>query len=85
MLYKCIAGIEKIDVNEYVIPSQTSKRGHSKKLDKRSLEKDAKKYSFLDRAIDKWNELPEEVVRVKSIHSFKEKYHEMSKDGTKRA
>ncbi len=32
MLYKCVEGIEKIDVNEYVIPSQSSLRGHSKRL-----------------------------------------------------
>ncbi len=50
------------DVNYYVIPSQTSLRGHSKKLYKKSLKKDVKKYSFPDRAIDKWNALPEEVV-----------------------
>ncbi len=43
MLYKCVEGIEKIDVNEYVIPSQTSLRGHSKKLYKKSLKKDVKK------------------------------------------
>ncbi len=86
MLYKCVEGIEKIDINEYVIPSQTSLRGHSKKLYKKSLKKDVKKYSFPDRAIDKWNALAEEVVCVKSIHSFKEKYKEItSKYGTKRA
>ncbi len=86
MMYKCVEGIDKIDVNEYVIPSQSSLRGHSKKLYKKRLKKDVKKYSFPDRAIDKWNALPEEVVCVKSIHSFKEEYDEiMSKDGTKRA
>ncbi len=86
MLYKCVVEIEKIDVNEFVIPSQTSLRGHSKKLYKESLKKDVKKYSFPDRAIEKWNALPEEVVCVKSIHGFKEKYDEMmSKYGTKRA
>ncbi len=79
-------GTEKTDVNEYVIPSQSSVRGHSKKLYKERLKKDVKKYSYRDRAIDKWNAIPEEVVCVKSIHSFKEKYDEvMSKDGTKRA
>ncbi len=86
MLYKCVEGIEKIDVNGYVIPSQTSLRGHSKKLYMKRLKKDVKRYSFPDRAIDKWNALPEEVVCVKSIHSFKEKYDEMmSKYGTKRS
>ncbi len=32
MLYKCVEGIEKIDINEYIIPGQSSLRGHSKKL-----------------------------------------------------
>ncbi len=52
MLYKCVEGIEKINVNEYIIPSQTSLRGHSKKLYKKRLKKDVKKYSFPDRATD---------------------------------
>ncbi len=82
-LYKCVEGMEKIDVKEYVIRSQSSLRGHSKKLYKKRLKKDVKKYSFPDRAIDKWNALPGEVVCVKSIHGFKEKYDEMmSKYGT---
>ncbi len=52
---------------------------------KKRLKKDVKKYSFPDRAIDKWNALPEEVVCIKCIHSFKENYDElMSKDGKKR-
>ncbi len=79
MLYKCVEGMEKIDVNEYVIPSQTSLRGHSKKLYKKRLKKAVKKYSFPDRATYKWNALSEEVVCVKSIHSFKEKYDAMMK------
>ncbi len=72
MLYKCVEIIEKTDVKEYVIPSQTSLRGHRKKLYKKRLKKDVRKYSFPDRAVDKWNALPE-VECVKSIHSFKEK------------
>ncbi len=44
MLYKCAKGIEKIDVNEYAIPNQSSLRGHSKKLYKKRLKKDVKKY-----------------------------------------
>ncbi len=52
MLYKYVEGIEKVDVNECVKPSQTSLRGHSKKLYKKRLTKAVKKYSFPDRAID---------------------------------
>ncbi len=64
MLYKCVEGTEKVDVNEYVIPSQSSLRGHSKELYKKRLKKDVKKYSFPDRAIYKWNALPDEIVCV---------------------
>ncbi len=39
ILYKCVEGIEKIDINEYVIPSQSSLRGHSKKIYKKRLKK----------------------------------------------
>ncbi len=49
----------ELDINEYVIPSQTSLRGHNKKIYKKSLKNDVKKYSFPDRAIDNWNALPE--------------------------
>ena len=78
-------GNREENVKDYVKPSQSSLRGHSKKIYKERLKKDVKKYSFPDRAIDKQNALPE-VVCVKSIHSLKEKYDEMmSKDGTKRA
>ncbi len=36
MLYKCVEGmVEKIDVKEYIIPSQSSLTGHSKKLYKK--------------------------------------------------
>ncbi len=52
-------GMEKVDVKEYVISSQSSFRGHSKKLYKKRLKKDVKKYSFNDGAIDTWNPLPE--------------------------
>ncbi len=68
-------------MKEYVIPSQSSLRGHSKKLYKKRLKKDVKKYSFPDRAIDERNALPE-VVCVKSIHGCKENYEMKSKYGT---
>ncbi len=42
MLYKCVEGKEKIDVNENVILSQSSLRGHIKKLYKKRLKRDVK-------------------------------------------
>ncbi len=79
MQYKCVEGIEKININEYVIFSQSSLRGHNKKLYKKNPKKNVKKISFVDRPIDQWNALPEQFVCVcvKNIHSFKEKYDEL--------
>ena len=71
MLYKCVEGKEKIDRNEYIIPTQLPSRGHSKKLFKKRLKKDVRKFSFPHRAIDQWNVLPEEVVCANNIHKFK--------------
>ena len=37
----------------------------------------------IDRAIDQWNKLPEEVVCANNIHKFKKKYDKtVLKDGT---
>ncbi len=63
MLHKCVEGIETIGVNEYVIPSQSTLRGHSKKIYKKRLKKDVTKYSFPDRAIEKWNAQREVVCQ----------------------
>ncbi len=85
MSHKCVEGKEKIDSNEYIIPTQLTSRGHSKKLFKKRLKKDVRKFSFPHRAIDQWNVLPE-VVCAKNIHKFKEKYDRaVLKDGTLRA
>ena len=86
MLYKSVEGKENIDINDYIIPGQLSSRGHSKKLYMKSFEKDVRKFSFSDKTIDQWNILPEEIMCVKIIHSFKEKYGKLvSKDGTQQA
>lgn len=46
MFNRCLEGIEKIYVNEYIAPVRSSLRGHSKKLKKKSLKRDVRKYSF---------------------------------------
>ena len=86
MMYKCLTGREKIDMEDMFELSKTNLRGHSMKLAKRRGDKDVQKFSFPNRAVDRWNSLPEEVVCAKSIHKFKEKYDNwILKDGTIRA
>ena len=41
------------------------------KLYKERVIKDVCKYSFVNRVIDQWNSLPEEVISATSINSFK--------------
>ena len=85
MLYKCVEGKEKIDRNEHIIPTQLPSRGHGKKLYKRRLKKDVRKFSSPRRAVDQWNALSEEVC-AKNIHKLKEKYDKaVLKDGTLQA
>ena len=55
MLYKCVEGKEKIDSNEYIIPTQLASRGHSKKLYKKRLKKDVRKLNFSRRTIDQYH------------------------------
>ena len=35
--------------------------------------KDTKKYSFLQKSIDTWNGLKEEMIMAKNVHQLKEK------------
>ncbi len=46
-------------------------RGHQYKLFKNRFYKDIGKFSFTNRIITNWNNLPEKVVMAKSINSFK--------------
>ena len=46
-------------------------RGHQYKLFKNRFYKDIGKFSFLNRIIQNWNQLPEKVVKAKSTNSFK--------------
>ena len=86
MLCKCITGKENIDIENYLAYGESTSRGHSKKLYKRRGDKDVRKFSFPNRAIDQWNALPNEIVCVNTIHKFKDMYDKyVKKYGTIRA
>ena len=86
MLYKCTTGKEKIDMDDYITYGKSTSRGHSKKLYKKRGDKDVRKFSFPNRAIDQWNALPNEIVCANAIHKFKDMYDKnVIKYGTIRA
>ncbi len=48
----------------------TRTRGHSKKLKKRYSRLDIRKFTFSNRVVDPWNNLPEKVVSAKTLLQF---------------
>ncbi len=70
MMHKWLVGKEKIDFEDLFEMSKSNLRGHSMKITKRR--DDVQKYSFPDIATDQWNALPEQVVCVHNIQTFKE-------------
>ena len=78
-MYKCIKGKQFVDKENFVELTQGKTRGHKLKVQKAKGLKDVKKYSFPNRAIDKWNKLPAEVIEASSIGNFKKRYDEQKK------
>ena len=82
-LYKCTTGMIDIDKEDFIKPGNRRTRGHSKKLQNKQGQKDVKKFSFPNRYISAWNDLPEHIVSAKNIHQFKKLYDKMTQaDGT---
>ena len=46
-------------------------RGHSYKLKKKFCRLESRKHFFVNRVIDKWNSLPDEIVCASSLNAFK--------------
>lgn len=62
LIHKFVTGREKIEVNEYMSYEKLTSRGHSRKMFKKSGEKDARKFSFPNSSVDQWKAVPNEVV-----------------------
>jgi hypothetical protein len=50
------------------------------KLFKERVNKDVLKFSFANRVIDKWNNLPEYIINAKGINSFKNRLDKFLRD-----
>ncbi len=55
-------------------------RGHSKKLYKRKLKKNIRKYSFGFRIVNTWNSLPENIVSAPSLLTFEKRLDKFWED-----
>ena len=87
-LYKCMTGMDKIDRDDFLEldMERRVRRNHELKLRLPVCTTDTKKFSFPVRSLADWNNLPEDVVRARNIHCFKEKYDKwVQSSGTSRA
>ena len=74
-VYKLLLGLEDRDMSTFFTPSSTDLGGHSKKLFKCTNWLQLRRNSFSQRVIDKWNQLPEQVVSPPSINAFKSRFN----------
>merc|ERR1712035_113400 len=78
-MYRCLTGKHFIGKEDFVKLTEGRTRGHKLKIQKTKGKNDIKKYSFPNRAVERWNILSPEVVKAKNIGDFKNKYNEHKK------
>jgi ribonuclease P/MRP protein subunit RPP40 len=70
--FKLFNGYEDIDPGKFFPQNNTVEtRGHNWKIFKKLSKLDIRKYSFTQRVVNYWNDLPENVVSATSINIFK--------------
>ncbi len=73
-VFKIIKGFDNVPVNTLFELSSCSLRGHSLKLYKDSFKTNIGKFSFANRVIQDWNNLPDDVVSSNTINTFKNRF-----------
>lgn len=74
-VFKMYKGVSDVNLDEMfqLNSNQKGTRGHNVKLYKERCCKDARKYFFSKRVVDRWNALDQEAVDAPSINAFKNK------------
>ncbi len=75
LVYKILHGfLEGVQWQDFFQKSDTSRlRGHPLKLRKNRSRLDLRKFTFSQRVVNMWNDLPAEVVTASSVKMFKNK------------
>ena len=73
LVFKILNGIDDISPEKFFQFSDTTTRGHSKKLYKQRSNKSIRQNFFAIRVIDDWNSLPEDIISTKTVLQFKTK------------
>ena len=72
LVFKILNGID-ISPEQFFQFSDTTTRGHSKKLYKQRSNKSIRQNFFAIRVIDDWKSLPEDIISTKTVLQFKTK------------
>ena len=77
-LFKFVGGHSAVNIDDFVsFNKRSSRNSHCYKLYKPSCRTNILKYSFWHRYIDKWNSLPESLVKHDKLYSFKKGLEEI--------
>ena len=63
--------IDNVDYSYLFEINNTTTRGHKLKLKKQFCKTNCRKYSFSQRVINDWNSLPQSVVQISNLNTFK--------------
>ena len=72
-VFKFIKGFDITPPNTFFSMSTTGLRGHEFKLYKRGSSTNIGKFSFSNRIVDDWNNLPQHVVSSNTVNTFKKR------------
>ena len=70
-MFKILHGIDDIDSSKFVTLNESTTRGHSLKLNKPRCLKSLQQNAFPARCIDDWNSLPNDLVCIEKLDTFK--------------
>ena len=78
--YKIFQGIDDIKPeNIFYLASYQGTRNQGNKLGQRYCKTDIRKFSFSNRIVEKWNNLPKEIKEAPSVNAFKNRLDTNSK------
>jgi len=65
-------GLDKVDLNEYItLDTGRNLRGNNMRIFKSRFRTDVGKFSFVNRIVELWNKLPQNVVESMNVETFK--------------
>ena len=71
-VYKIFASYNNVEIEKYsIVDRGRVSRGHNKKIKKKPCHIDKRKYSFSNKVVNFWNDLPQEIVDIDYLVKFK--------------